>query len=315
MRNPVERYKEQIKEKKWYERFRDKSKHIILPGFDRTPLYDVVEFFIRGVQQGAITTRASAISFNFFLAIFPSLLFFFTIIPYIPIEGIHTTMLELIKDFMPVNAYKATEETITDIIQHKRGGLLSIGAIMTLYFATNGVSSIISSFNKTIHIQDNRGFIKKRITSLMVFFILATIIILAVALITFSTEFLNFLDSKDIIRSESVIVAIEIGKYLVSGGMVFFSISFIYYMAPAKQFKFRLISAGSTLATLLLLLTTTLFNFYVSNFGSYNALYGSIGTLIVIMLFIYFNALIILIGFELNASINYASRQDLEAKD
>ncbi len=315
MRNPIERYKNQIREKKWYDKIRDRSKHIILPGFDHTPLYDVIEFFIRGVQQGAITTRASAISFKFFLAIFPSLLFFFTIIPYIPIEGIHTTMLELIRDFMPVNAFKATEDTITDIIQHKRGGLLSIGAIMTLYFATNGVSSIISSFNKTIHIKDNRSFIKKRITSLLVFFILATIVILSVALITFSTEFLNFLESKHIIRSESVIIAIEIGKYLVSGAMVFFSISFIYYMAPAKQFKFRLISAGSTLATLLLLITTTLFNFFVSNFGSYNALYGSIGTLIVIMLFIYFNALIILIGFELNASINYASRQDLEVKD
>jgi membrane protein len=142
----------------------------------------------------------------------------------------------------------------------------------------------------------------------------ATIIFVSVALIIFGTDFLNYLVEKGIIRSGLEYTLIEIGKWIMSIAMVFFSISFIYYMAPAKKLKFRLISAGSTLATLLLVLTSLGFNYFVSNFGRYNALYGSIGTLIVIMLFIYFNAFILLLGFELNASIRYAARIDYKSR-
>ncbi len=285
------------------------GKALQLPGFESVPLYQVVHFFIQGIRQGSITTRASAISFKFFMALFPSLLFFFTIIPYIPVEGIHDTLLELIRDFMPPNAYQATEHTIKDIIGHKRGGLLSVGAFLTLYFASNGVKSIIDAFNKTIHMDEQQRSWYRQLTGLWMIFIVILIITLAVALLTFGTDLLNLLAKKEIIRSASVITAIQIGKYIVSAAIIFFCISFIYYIAPVKKYKFRLISAGSTMATLLSLITTMGFNYFVSNFASYNALYGSIGTLIVVMLFIYFNSIILLIGFELNASIRSASMQ------
>lgn len=283
------------------------SKRIRLPGFESVPLYRVVQFFIRGIRQGSITTRASAISFKFFMALFPSLLFFFTIIPYIPLAGIHSTLLDLIRDFMPPNAYQATEHTIKDIISHKRGGLLSVGAILTLYFASNGVKSIIDAFNKTIHMDEQQRSWHRQLTGLLMIFLVILIITLAVALLTFGTDLLKLLAQKNIIRSGSVIIAIQIGKYVISAAIIFFCISFIYYMAPVKKFKFRLISAGSTMATILSMITTMGFNYFVSNFASYNALYGSIGTLIVVMLFIYFNSIILLMGFELNASIRSAA--------
>ena len=304
-----ERYKQHIKNKNWYQNFREKTKHLILPGFNGVPLYDILAYFIKGVRKGSLSTRASAIAFKFFLAIFPSIIIFFTIIPYIPVEGIHETLMELIREFMPHNAFKGTEGTIEDIINHKRGGLLSIGALMTIYFATNAVTSIIESFNNTIHIDEKRSFLKKRITAIMLVFILSMVVIVAIALIIFGTDFLHFLVSKGLLRSGFELTAIEISKWIVSAGMLFFLISFVYYLAPARQFKFRLISAGSTLATALSLLITLGFKFFVSNFGNYNAVYGSIGTLIVIMLFIYLNSLVLLIGFELNASIRNASLQ------
>lgn len=310
MRNPVNKYKEEIREKKWYNKVRERTKQISLPGFDGVPLYDVIEFFINGVRKGSINTRAAAIAFKFLLAVIPSILIFFTIIPYIPIEGIHETLMDLIKDFMPPNAFKATEDTISDIINHRRGGLLSIGALLTLYFATNGVTSIIDAFNHTIHIDEKRSFLKKRLTAIWLVLIVSFIVITAVALITFGTEFLQFLLEKGFIQSKFELTAIEIGKWIASAFMLFFSISFVYYMAPASRYKFRIISAGSSLATILSLIVTLGFNYFVSNFGRYNALYGSIGTLIVIMLFIYFNSLILLIGFELNASIRYAAMQE-----
>ncbi|MFO8054459.1 MAG: YihY/virulence factor BrkB family protein [Bacteroidales bacterium] len=307
MEDPVKKYQKKIRKSHWYQVIREKSKKMVLPGFEKVPLFDVIKFFTRGVKNGGLNTRASAISFKFFMAIFPSLLFFFTIIPYIPVEGIHASLLELIKDFMPHNAYQATEETIKDILNQKRGGLLSLGAFLTLYFATNGITSIFDAFNKTIHIDERRSPLKKRITAIWMVFIVSLIIILAVILLTFGTSLLNFLAKQNIIRSSSVITVIQIGKYFISIGMLFFSISFIYYMAPAKKFKFRLISVGSTIATFCSLLITLGFKYFVSNFGSYNALYGSIGTLIVIMLFIYFNSISLLIGFEINASIRSAS--------
>ena len=308
MRKPSkEQYKQHLKQKSWYQNIKEKSKQLVLPGFNGVPLFDIIDFFIKGVIKGSLGTRASAIAFKFFLAIFPSILIFFTIIPYVPIEGIHETLINLIREFMPPNAFKATEGTIEDIINHKRGGLLSIGALMTLYFATNGVTTIIEAFNNTIHIDEKRSFLKKRITAIMLVFILSTIVIIAMVLIIFGTDLLHFLVRKGLLGTGFELTAIEIGKWLVSAGMLFFLISFVYYMAPAKMFKFRLISAGSTLATILSLLITLGFKFFVSNFGNYNALYGSIGTLIVIMLFIYLNSLILLIGFELNASIRNAS--------
>ncbi|MFO8087043.1 MAG: YihY/virulence factor BrkB family protein [Bacteroidales bacterium] len=314
MPNPSKKYRKKIADKQWFQRLEEKSKTILIPGFDHVPLYNVIEFFLKGITKGSLNTRASAIAFKALLAIIPSILIFFTIIPYIPIDGIHDTLMEMIREFMPPIAYKATEETITDIINHKRGGLLSIGALLALYFATNGITTIIDAFNNTIHINEKRSFIKRRITAVLLVFISSLILIIAIALLTFGTELLHFLVQKEIIKQGLELTAIETGKWIISIGMIFFLISFLYYMAPSKKFKFRIISAGSTLATFFSVIATLLFKIFINNFGQYNALYGSIGTLIVIMLFIYFNALILLVGFELNASIRYASLNQYRVK-
>ncbi|MCD4788517.1 MAG: YihY/virulence factor BrkB family protein [Bacteroidales bacterium] len=291
------------------------TKRIILPGFDGMPLYNVASFFFRGIYKGYVTSRASSIAFSFFLAIFPMIIVFFTLIPFIPIENFQETLLNFIENITPASAQDIIRTTVTDIINRPRGGLLSFTFILALVFATNGFDSIVEAFNNTYHTIETRSWLKQRLISTLLFFIISLIIIISIVLITTGSVFLKFLFEKHILNSELSFYLLEIVKWIILIAMFFFTISFIYYLAPARASKFRFISAGSSLATLLTLIASLAFNYYVQNFSSYNALYGSIGTLLIILIWIYFNAIILLIGFELNASIQQARRgKDLEVK-
>jgi len=292
------------------------TKRIIIPGFDGMPLYDVASFFFKGIFQGSLTARASSIAFSFFLAIFPMIIVFFTLIPFVPIDNFQDTLLNLIDNFTPDTAEAIIRTTLIDIISRPRGGLLSVTFILALIFATNGFDSVIEAFNNTYHTIETRTWIKQKLISTLLFVIISVIIIVSITLITTGTVALKFLVEQEILTSWLTFYLLEIVKWIVLIAMFFFTISFIYYLGPAKASKFRFISAGSSLATFLSVAASVGFNFYVQNFSKYNALYGSIGTLLIILIWIYFNAIIILIGFELNASIQQASRKkEIAIKD
>ena len=282
---------------------------LVIPGFDGMPVYDVAVFFIKGLQKGALSMRAAAFSYNFFLALFPAIIFFFTIIPYIPIVGFQDNLLELLQNFIPKKAFDAVEETLFDIVKRPRGGLLSLGFIMALYFSTNGIHSLIVAFNQTRHTIETRSWIKQRLISVVLVFILSLLVIIAIVLITLGPVALDFLVKHNMLRDSFTYYVLITGKWVVSSAMLFFAFSFLYYMAPAADSRFRFISPGSTLSTVLTILASVGFNYYVNSISQYNSLYGSIGTLIIIMVGIYFNAMIVLIGFELNVSIMHAKRK------
>lgn len=282
---------------------------LVIPGFDGMPVYDVAAFFIRGLQKGSLSMRAAAFSYNFFLALFPAIIFFFTIIPYIPIAGFQDNLLELMQNFIPKKAYDAVEETLFDIVKRPRGGLLSLGFIMAMYFSTNGIHSLIAAFNQTRHTIETRSWIKQRLISIVLVFILSLLVIIAIVLITLGPVALDFLVKHNMLRVSFSYYLIIAGKWIISSAMLFFAFSFLYYMAPAAESRFRFISPGSTLSTVLTILASVGFNYYVNSISQYNTLYGSIGTLIIIMVWIFFNAMIVLIGFELNVSIRNAKRK------
>ncbi|MBN1339189.1 MAG: YihY/virulence factor BrkB family protein [Bacteroidales bacterium] len=290
------------------------SRKIIIPGFGRMPLYDVTAFFIKGISKGSITSRASSIAFNFFLAIFPMIIVFFTMIPFIPIAGFQETLLEIIQSVIPDGTEIFIMDTIIDIVERPRGGLLSITFILALFFATNGFDSIIESFNSTYHTFESRSWIRQKLISTLLFMIISFILILAITLITTGSAILGFLLEKEILGNTISYYLLESSRWLITVAICFFSISFIYYLGPTRKSEFRFISAGSTLATVLSLGASIGFNYYVQNFSSYNALYGSIGTLLIILIWIYFNALILLVGFELNASIHSARQNSDKSK-
>jgi len=282
---------------------------LIIPGFDGMPVYDVAAFFIRGLQKGAISMRAAAFSYNFFLALFPAIIFFFTIIPYIPIAGFQDNLLELLRNFIPKQTFGAVEGTLFDIIKRPNGGLLSLGFVMAIYFSTNGIHSLIVAFNQSRHTKETRSWIKQRLISIVLVFILSLLVIIAIVLISFGPVALDFLVRHNMLRDSFTYYMLIAVKWIVSSALLFFAFSFLYYLAPAAISRFRFFSAGSTLSTVLTILASVGFNYYVNSISQYNTLYGSIGTLIIIMVWIFFNAMIVLIGFELNVSIRNAKRR------
>lgn len=290
-------------------KFLQMTKRIVLPGFDGLPLYNVAVFFIKGITKGSITARASSISFSFFLAIFPMIIVFFTLIPFVPIENFQSILLNFIENITPDSTELIIRNTLVDIIERPRGGLLSLTFFLALVFATNGFDAVIESFNNTWHTIESRSWIKQKLISSLLFVIISLIIIISIALLTTGTYVFKLLEEKNILHSGFSLFLLESVKWIILVAMFFFTISFIFYLAPAKESKFRFISAGSSLATILALIASIGFNYYVQNFSSYNALYGSIGTLLIILVWIYFNSMILLIGFELNASIQQAGKE------
>ncbi len=290
-----------------------KARLIKLPFFDGEPLYDVAVFFWKGLIDGAISTRASAIAFNFILAIFPAIIFIFTLIPYIPIDNFQQQLLILLQSILPHNAFLAIQGTIEDIILQPRGGLLSFGFLAAFIFSTNGIVSVIAAFNGTIHAIETRTWINQRLVASILAVILMLLITISIALITASQAVMNFLVQNGVLQINLTYYLLLGGKWLVICALVFFGYAFLFYLAPARKTKFRFISAGGTLATILTIITTIGFSYYINNFGKYNSLYGSIGTLIVVMLSFYFNAWILLIGFELNVSIWRSRRNNSDS--
>ena len=285
------------------------ARRVSLPGFDEIALYDVALFFWRSITGGSITTRASAIAFSFFLALFPAIIFLFTLIPYIPIKNFQVELFLLIQEFLPPDAFSAVEGTIQDILTHQRGDLLSLGFFMALIFSTNGLASMMSAFDASLHTFKRRTWLGQRLIALMMLFILSILLTITVILITSGQFAINYLVEHGLLQDNFTYYLLTFGKWVVTVALFFFGYSFLYYFAPAKKTRWRFISAGGTLATILSILTMIGFSYYITHFGRYNKLYGSIGTLLVVLLLFYLMSLILLLGFELNASINEAHHQ------
>lgn len=284
------------------------SRRFVLPGFDGVSLYDASRYFWSGITKGSIGLRASAFSFNFFLSLFPAIIFFFTIIPYIPINNFQDTLLKLMQDIIPDQVYQAVESTLLDVIKQPRGGLLSLGFVLALYFSTNGISSLMVSFNQSIHQVETRPYYLQQLVCVLLVIIISIIIIIAISLVTIAPPILRFLVEYGFIKDDFTFYIIGVLRWAVIIGMFLFAFSFLYYLAPTGHSEFRFISAGSMLSAILTIAASIGFNYYVNNFSKYNSLYGSIGTLMIIMIWINFNAYVVLIGFELNASIIGAKR-------
>lgn len=286
-----------------------KAKRVTFPGLDGMAVYDVMVFFWRSIVDGALTTRASAIAFSFFVALFPAIIFLFTLIPYIPIENFQTELFLLMRDMVPEGAFNAIEETVKDILTRQRGGLLSLGFFMALIFSTNGFASIMTAFDASLHSFERRTWVGQRLIALLLLAIMSVLLTITIALITSGQLFINYLVSRDILKDHFTIYTLTVGKWIVILLLIFVANSFLYWLAPAKRTKWRFISAGGTLSTVLSIATFLGFSYYINHFGQYNKLYGSIGTLLVILLLMYLVSMILLIGFELNASINEAVKQ------
>ena len=271
-------------------------------GFSGLSIYDVTIFFWKGLMEGAITTRASSLAFNFFLAFFPSIIVFLTLIPYIPVTGLQETLMELLNVVLPPSTNEITFNALDDIINNTRGGLLSIGFLLALYFSTNGINSLIEAFNASYHIRENRPIIQQRILSLGLTLLLSFMLIIAMGLIIFGKFAVSYLTEYKLITQYAGELILY-GKWFTILLVLWLGISVLFHLGPSIKSKWKLFTPGSILATLGIIITSIGFNYYINHFSQYNKIYGSIGTLMIILIWMYFNSIILLTGFELNASI------------
>lgn len=292
----------------------NKAKEISFPGFDKVPLYNVGLFFFKGVKNGAINQRASSVAYSLVLAIFPAVIFLFTLIPIIPLDNFQEELLLLIQSVMPESIYDSVDKFITDIITIKHSGVLSLGFALALYFSTNGIFALTQSFNASVNVEDTRSWIMQRVVAFLLTISLVVLLTIAIALITVSQDLMNFFVERGLMKQDWTYYMVTFGKWLVILAVFFFAYSSLYYFGPARKSKYRFISAGGTFATILSILITSGFGFYIDNFAKYNALYGSLGSLPVIMIIIYLNCWAILLGFELNIGIVAARRLHLEQR-
>lgn len=293
----------------------ERLKNLVLPGFDRVPMYDVIVFFIRGFRKGALVTRASSIAFNLLLSLVPATFLLFTLIPYIPITGIQEEIILLLESIMPERAYTLLEQGIRDAITNRSNVFLIIMFLASAIMSTNGIHALINAFVVSDHKFETRSWIAQRKIAFFLFFIIGLLITVSTILLLFGRSVVEKLVENNIIESGIVYYVLQTTKWIAIIGLLFLAISFLYYLAPSRKAKFRFISAGSSLATLLFIFTSLGFSAYVNNFDQYNRLYGSMGTILVILLWLYLNSITLLIGFELNASIKTANINSDTGKD
>jgi membrane protein len=308
---------------------REQSKHVSLPGFQGISIFDTLNVMYQELKKGDMTQRANSISFSFFIALFPSLIVLFTLIAYLPInQKFISTLNASIDQFMPGNVGNLLARSIKDILKVKRSGLLSLGFILAIYFSSNGMMAMMRGFEKSY----GRAFIRrniyqKRFWSFIMTSMLGILLSGSLIFLIYGNIFITWIKGlilKSVIKtliSKSIIAGLAtilffLLKWIVLISLFYFGISIIYrYGIAARNSKIGFFSPGTSLATIFSLLSSLGFSFYVDNFGNYNKIYGTIGSIIVLLLWIQLNVFILLVGFELNASIVINKHTDKYNKD
>ena len=284
-----------------------KSKHIILPGFNGVPLYDVIYFFISQVKKIGLNDRARSISFSFLTAIPAAAIFLCTLIPYLPISKEITHQLMLITtDITPnKNTSSMVQDFLKDFLTKPRNGLLSFGFLLAVFYSSNAMIGIMRSFNKSLIYNQKRNYFQTRWIAVKLTVLVVLLVIGSIAILVTQDELLKMLLKQLHIKNHSARWAFKTLRWVVIIPLFYFSIAFIYKYAPSVKERWKLSSPGTILATFLIIITTLFFSYWVNKFGTYNKVYGSIGTILILMLLIYFNSLVLLIGYELNVSVHH----------
>lgn len=274
-----------------------------LPGFDEIPIYDILIFFRDELKKESIILRANAMAFSFFLSLFPSIIVIFTLLPYLPIDGLVMTLENSLLQVLPGESAKYVTNAIEELTSIPRSGLLSVGLLLTLFFASNGMISMLRGFEKQYTISyKTRSGIHRRFVAIQLTLLLGVLLISSIVLIVMGRAVANVLLEWTHLDVDEVYVLLVL-RWLAIAFLYYSGISILYRFGPALKKRMRFFTAGATLATILSLLSSWAFSYYVNQFDTYNKFYGSLGALIVLMLWLQINSFIILIGYELNASI------------
>ena len=280
-----------------------KTKSIL--GLSGVPIFNVIKFLIEEAKDDSIVTRANSVTFSFFIALFPSIIFLFTLLPLIPTVADYAfDIRESVRGLLPEQSEEYIFSIVDDIVSQPRGGLLSFGLILAIFFASNGMLSLISGFEKLNHniTFKRRSWWKKRLIAVALTLVVSFLFIISSALIVLGNLIINYLDLVFKLNDWAVL-GVGALRWLIIIMLVYNIIAIIYRFAPPVHRRFDYFSVGTNIATFLIIAVSVGFSYFVANFGQYNELYGSIGALIVTLLWFNLICFVLLVGFEINASI------------
>ncbi len=290
------------------------SKSIKLPFLENISLYELLHFYISGIIKGALSYRAAAVSWSFFMALFPFALFILNLIPYIPIKGFQKDFLQFVSEAVPPNTFGAIENIVNDILHNSHSGLLSSGFILSVFLMTNGVNAVMSGFETSEHIVVKRAYFRQYFVALCLSLLLTFILIVTVSTIIIFEVIIQKTIIQDVLseRISSRISLIQFGRYIFVLIMIIFVIATLFKFGIKQTRKRAFITVGTIFTTILIIITSYFFGIWVIKFSKYNELYGSIGTLLIVMFYLWINCMILLLGFELDASIAKLKRHPKE---
>jgi membrane protein len=276
-----------------------------------TTLYEVVKILWHKIINLHIDVRAAAVAFNFTLAVFPALIFVFSIIPYIPIRHLDHQIMGFMATVLPEALFHEARTSIQEIIGKRQGDVLSFGFFLALFASTSGMIALMRAFNLAYRTNETRGLIKSRLIAVGLNFLLSFMLLVAIVILIVGRLVVDYLFDRDILSPNLSFYALKITTYAAVFSVFFLSVSTIYYIAPNIKKRWSFFNVGSVTASVLIILATNGFSYYLSRFATYNKLYGSIGTIIALMVWLYLIALILLVGFEINATIDQAKNAPL----
>ncbi|MEX0966814.1 MAG: YihY/virulence factor BrkB family protein [Bacteroidia bacterium] len=294
----------------YYRRVIEWSKNTVLPGFAGISIYYFVRFFRIRLGNESLNMRASSIAFNFFLAIVPGLIFLFTLLPYVPIDNMSGELLIFLSEFLPESAYETIRDTLVDILKTQRVGLLSFVIILALYYSQNGFHSLLEAFDKN----DPRPFWKKRLLALGFSFILPFLLILGIAILTGTEALVKYLLLEDYMMDYAFSFLLLVLKWMVFFAIILTGTTLLYYYGTPRMKRWKIFMPGAFFASVIIMLCSVGFGLYVDNFSQYNKLFGSLGALIVVMVLLYINAAVLVIGYEINDIILISRKYEKLAK-
>ena len=297
-------------------------KSIKLKRYGNLSLYRFLNIFFFNINDDEVFSRANGVSYNLILATFPAIIFLFTLIPYVTVyfpEVNRESIMAFLGEMMPPSMYEVASSTVVDIISNQRGGLLTFGFAFALFLATNGMMALMRAFNACYKTVDKRNVWRMRLTATGLTILLSLVLLLAVVLLVVGQIVINYLTThlqelSNLNLDSFTIYLIIILRFVVIFIVFFIAISCIYYFGPAIHYNWKFFSVGSWIATLGCLGVSYGFSYYVTNFGSYNKVYGSIGALIALMIWIQLLTIVLLFGYEINASLHYGMKvQEIES--
>ena len=284
----------------WSLRIVPLANRLVLPGCAGVPLVQILKHF----SNRDLWQSAKAMSFSFLMALPPLLIFFFSLIPYLPIEGIQSELIAQLGLILPQGVFDRVANTINDVMGHKHSSLLSIGFITSIILAANGIHGLLQSFNSVSHSIEWRSFVHRYLLCLLLVIILYVLVVAILSLLIGYKFFIQLMISRNFMAETRLsLFAFSLGRWLLLAFLTLLTLSLLYYLAPVKKQRINFLSIGSVLSTLLIFGLSWAFQIYINNFNNYNILYGSIGTLLILMLWIYANCTVILSGYAINIAI------------